>query len=433
MKTLLLAGLISLSMFVRANGEIQKTTNPDSVIVKTEVFDPEIATQKYLDTLTTDQKEKSDSYFEGGYWLMLWTFLYEFVVVWVFLSLGLSNWIKKVASRVKSINLQNLIYIGLYLLFVYLLTFPFTIYQDYFREHQYNLSNLTFGGWLGEEMKGLALSVVFGSLILMLIYIAIRRVKQNWWKWASGIAIVFIIIGMYIGPVFISPIFNDYKPLEDGKIKDEILSLARANGVPADNVYQFDASKQSTRISANVSGIGSTIRISLNDNLLKKCTPAEIKSVMAHELGHYVLNHIYKSLLLMFIIVIVGFALVNYLLTWTLSRWGNKWNISGITDIAALPLFMLFFSAYFFFARPALNNMIRVNEIEADYFGLNAAQEPDGFASVSMKLSEYRKINPGHLEEIIFYDHPSGRVRVHTAMVWKAEHLKLNQSTPDNK
>lgn len=433
MKTLLLAGLISLSLFVRANGEIQKTTNPDSVIVKTVVFDPEIATQKYLDTLTTDQKEKSDSYFEGGYWLMLWTFLYEFVVVWVFLWLGLSNWIKRIATRVKNINLQNLIYIGLYLLFVYLLTFPLNVYQGFFREHQYNLSNLTFGGWIGEEIKGLVLSVIFGSLILMLIYIAIRTVKQNWWKWASGIAIGFIIISMYIGPVFISPIFNNYKPLEDGKIKDEILSLARANGVPADNVYQFDASKQSTRISANVSGIGNTIRISLNDNLLKKCSPAEIKSVMAHELGHYVLNHIYKSLLLIFIIVIVGFAFVNYLLKWSLSRWGNKWNISGITDIAALPLFMLFFSAYFFFAKPVLNNIIRVNEIEADYFGLNAAQEPDGFASVSMKLSEYRKINPGHFEEIIFYDHPSGRVRVNTAMIWKAEHLKLTQSNTDNK
>lgn len=424
MRTILLAVLLCFSLSVKANDQNIVSSNQDSITVKSAVFDPEVATQNYLDMLTSDQKEKSDSYFEGGYWLMLWTFLYEFVIVWIFLSLGLSNWIKRIATKVKNINLQNLIYIGFYFLFVYLLTFPLTIYQDYFREHQYNLSNLTFGGWFGEEMKGLALSIIFGSLILMLIYIAIRKVKQQWWKWASGISMVFVVIGMYIGPVFISPIFNDYKPLEDGKIKDEILSIARANGVPADNVYQFDASKQSTRISANVSGIGSTIRISLNDNLLNKCSLAEIKSVMAHEIGHYVLNHIYKSIFLIIIIIMIGFAFVNWSLNWAINKWGSKWNISGITDIAALPLFIFFFSAYFFFASPILNNIIRVNEIEADYFGLNAAQEPDGFASVSMKLSEYRKINPGHLEEIIFYDHPSGRVRVHNAMIWKAEHIK---------
>lgn len=428
MRTLILVCLISISTFTKANNEIQGNTNPDSIVVKTEIFDPAIATQQYLDTLTPEQKAKSDAYFEGGYWLMLWALIIEFIIAWVFLSLGLSQWIKKIATKVKNMNLQNLIYIGFYFLFIYLLTFPLTLYEDFLREHQYHLSNLTFGGWMGEELKGLVLSILFGSPILMLIYIAIRKVKQNWWMWASGIATVFVIIGMFIGPVFIAPIFNDYKPLEDGKIKDEILSIARANGVPADNVYQFDASKQTTRISANVSGIGSTIRISLNDNLLTKCSPSEIKAVMAHEIGHYVLNHVYKGMFLIIVILIIGFALVNKLLNWSIGRWGTKWNLKDITDIGTLPLFMLFFSLFFFFARPVINNFSRTIEIESDYFGLNAAQEPDGFASVSMKLSEYRKISPGQLEEILFYDHPSGWVRVHNAMIWKGEHLKIDKN-----
>ena len=423
MKTLILACLISISALTKANTTLQPSTSKDSVAVKVEAFDPEAATQRYLETLTPEAKQKSDSYFEGGYWLMLWNLVYSIVVAWVFLALGLSRWIKRLASRAKNINVQNLIYIGFYFLFAALLTFPLSIYEGFIREHQYNLSNLTFGGWIGEEFKGLMLSIVFGSLILMLIYMAIRKVKEKWWIWASGIAFFFAVFGMFIGPVFITPIFNKYQPLAEGKLKDEILSMARANGVPATNVYQFDASKQSDRISANVSGIGSTIRISLNDNLLKKCTPAEIKSVMAHEMGHYVLNHVYKGMVLIIIIIALGFAFVNWALHRSIRIWGEKWNISDIADIGSLPLFIVLFSVFFFFASPVLNNFSRTIETEADYFGLNAAQEPDGFASVSMKLSEYRKINPGQLEEILFYDHPSGRVRVHNAMIWKGEHL----------
>ena len=421
---LIIACLISLLAFTKVYSSSLITPTIDSFAVKTEVFDPEVATQQYLDTLTPEAKEKSDSYFEGGYWLMLWNLLYGLAVAWVFLALGLSKWIKSIATKAKNVNLQNLIYIAFYFLFSTLLTFPMSLYEGFFREHQYNLSNLTFGDWIGEETKGLLLGVIFGSIVLMLIYMAIRKVKERWWVWASGIAIAFGVFGMFVGPVFISPIFNKYQPLEEGKLKDEILSMARANGVPADNVYQFDASKQSNRISANVSGMGSTIRISLNDNLLKRCSPAEVKSVMGHEIGHYVLNHVYKGLVLISILILMAFAFVNWALKKSISKWGTKWSIPSVADIGSLPLFVVLFSIFFFFATPVLNNFSRTIEIESDYFGLNASQEPDGFAKVDMMLSEYRKIGPGKLEEIIFFDHPSGRVRVHNAMVWKAEHLK---------
>jgi len=423
MKKLLLIGILCLSLFSRANCVNQTASKTGTITVKTEVFNPEVATQKYLDMLTPDEKKKSDSYFEGGYWLMLWNMLMEFGVAWVFLSMGLSQWIRKIASKAKNINLQNLIYIGFYFLFAYLISFPLNLYQNFFREHKYNLSNLTFGVWMGEEIKGLLLTIIFGALILMLIYIAIRKVKQNWWIWASGIAILFVIFSLFIGPIFISPLFNKYKPLEEGQLKNEILSIARANGVPADNVYEFDASKQSNKISANVSGFGSTARISLNDNLINRSTPAEVKAVMAHEIGHYVLNHIYKGIIMLIFVIVIGFALVNWALKKAVLKWGKKWKITDISDIVSLPLFVLLFTLFMFFARPVFNNISRTTEIEADYFGFNAAQEPDAFSEAIMKLSEYRKINPGPWEEIIFYDHPSGRTRIHNAMVWKAEHL----------
>lgn len=423
MRKLLLVGLLCLSIFTKANSVNQVVPNSDSVTVKKEIFDPEAATQKYINTLTPEQKEKSEAYFEGGYWLMLWSLIYDIVIAWIFLSLGLSQWIKRMVSKVKNVNIQNLAYISLYLLFAYILTFPLTIYEDFFREHKYNLSNLTFGGWMGEEIKGLLLSIIFGGLLLMLIYIAIRKVKQNWWIWASGIAIVFVIFSMFIAPIFIMPIFNKYKPLEEGPLKNEILSIARANGVPANNVYEFDASKQSNKISANVSGFGSTAQISLNDNLINRSTPAEVKAVMAHEIGHYVLNHVYKGITMLIILIVIVFALLNWALKKAIARWGDRWKISDISDIVSLPLFVLLFSVFMFFTRPVFNNISRVTEIEADYFGFNAAQEPDAFSVAIMKLSEYRKIDPGYWEEIIFYDHPSGRTRIHNAMVWKAEHL----------
>jgi STE24 endopeptidase len=415
--------------FVHAQQEVGNGGSPniDSTAINNSIapaFDPSAATQKYLDILSPAKKAKSDSYFEGGYWLILWNLLYTLAIGFIFLRLGLSKWIRQIAFRAKNINMQVFIYGLLYILFVWLFSFPLTVYQDFYREHQYDLSNLTFSAWLIENLKSLVIAVVFGSALLVLLYKAIRHTGKNWWIWGAGITISFVIFGAFIAPVFLAPIFNKYKPLEEGALKSQILSIARANNIPADNVYQFDASKQSNKISANVSGFASTTRISLNDNLLKRCSPAEIKSVVGHEMGHYVMNHVYKGILEIGLLMFLSFALVNWLFNKIISRWGERLSIAGITDIAGLPLLAVLFALISFCTTPVSNTLTRTQEIESDMFGLNAAREPDGFAAVSMKLSEYRKINPGRWEEIIFFDHPSGQVRVSTAMKWKAENLK---------
>jgi STE24 endopeptidase len=259
--------------------------------------------------------------------------------------------------------------------------------------------------------------------MIMLLYIALRRTGKNWWLWGAGGTLTFMMFFAFIAPVFISPIFNQYKPLEEGPLKSEILSMARANSIPAENVYQFDASKQSNRVSANVSGFASTTRISLNDNLLKRCTPAEIKAVMGHEMGHYVMNHVYKGMLAFGVLIFIVFALVNWSLNKIILKKGSDWCIESMSDIAGLPLLFVIISVVMFFATPITNTLVRTQEMEADIFGLNAAREPDAEAHVDIMLSEYRKLNPGKWEEIFFFDHPSGRVRVETAMKWKAEHL----------
>jgi len=386
-------------------------------------FNVEAATRHYLDTLTPAQKAKSDAYFEGGYWLQLGAVVYALAVAGVMLGLGLSRLLQALAGHLPRRWLRTWAYAALYLLATFILTLPFTIYEDYVREHQYGLSNLTFGAWAGETLTSLVLSVGLGSLGILILYAAIRRTGASWWAWATALVALFLIIGVALGPVFISPLFNKYTALPPGAVRENILRMARANGVPADNVYYFDASRQSKRISANVSGLGSTIRVSLNDNLLRRCSPAEIQAVMGHELGHYVLNHIVKMLVFFVVLLGVGFKLVDWTFRRLVARYGRGWGIAGPADVGGLPLFMALFAVAGLLATPITNTIIRTNEQEADMFGLNAARQPDGFAAIAMKLSEYRKIEPTPLEEFIFFDHPSGRTRVQSAMRWKAEHL----------
>ena len=213
--------------------------------------------------------------------------------------------------------------------------------------------------------------------------------------------------------------------LEDPKIKDPILSLARANGIGVHNVFVVDASRQTTRISANVSGFLGTERITLNDNLLKNCSLEEIEAVMGHEMGHYVLNHSYKGVVIFGVIIVIGFAFLRWAFDRANARFGARWDVRGVGDTAGLPLFALLLAFYFFLLTPVVNTVVRTMEYEADMFGLNAARQPDGFASTALKLSTYRKIDPTPLEEKIFYDHPSGHTRIFSAMRWKAEHPEV--------
>lgn len=395
----------------------------------TPAFDPEAATRAYLATVSGEARERSDAYYEGGYWLLLWNALWGLGMAALLMFSGISARIRDwMAARTQRRWLQCLGYAAVYMVLTAILPIPLVIYQDFIREHQYGLSTQTFAEWLHDFAIDELVSFVLLPPALVVLYALLRRARQTWWIWGGGLAVVFIAFVSFIAPVFIQPLLNDYTPLTDGPVRESVLSMARANGVPADNVYMVDASRQTTRISANVSGLGSTIRISLNDNLLKQGTLPEIRAVMGHELGHYVLGHS-KFLLLSFgLLCIAGFAFVHYSLIWLLARYGSRWGVSSIDDIASLPAFIGAFTLFFFLATPLTNTIIRSAEAQADIFGLNAAREPDGFATIALKLATYRKLDPSPLEEVIFFEHPSGANRVRMAMHWKAEQLRAAQS-----
>ena len=396
-------------------------------------FDPEQATEAYLATVSGAARAKSDAYFEGGYVLDAANAGINIFAALAILFTGLSRRFRDWADRTTGWRgLSVMLYTALFLFVLTLLTLPFDYYRGFLREHEFGLSNQDNAGWAQDYAIAVALNIVIFSILAAVIYAVIRRAPQTWWLWGTLVATVFAAFLAMVAPVFITPLFNTFTPMDEGPLKAEILSLARANGIPADNVYQFDASRQSKRISANVSGLFGTTRISLNDNLLKRGTPAEIKAVMGHEMGHYVLNHAYKFLVMFVVFFGVILAIVARLLSAFVAGPGQRLGLRDVADPAAMPMLIALLTLFFYVATPVQNTMVRVQEAEADIFGLNAAREPDGFATIALKLAEYRKLDPTPWEERVFYDHPSGRSRVSMAMHFKAEHLAdaASETTP---
>jgi STE24 endopeptidase len=415
-----------------APGQKPQTAMPSVTTVPPEAqpsdhFNVEAATNAYLAQIPAEARGRSDAYFEGGYWLILWDFLYGVVLYVALLKFRISARMRNIAERLTRFKpLQNFIYWVEFLVASSILGFPLGVYEGFFREVKYGLATQTFGPWMWDQTKILMVNGLLGGLLVMALFGIVRRLPNTWHIWGSIVTIAFLISGVMLAPVYLFPLLNTFKPLDDATVTRPVLRLARANGISVDKVYEVDASKQTTRMSANVSGFGKTMRITMNDNLLRRGSPEEIESIMGHEMGHYVLHHIAKDMLYLSVVTVIFFSVLKWSLTWSLARWGEGWGVRGITDPSVIPLVFLIGSIFFFVLTPITNTETRTNEGEADMYGLNASRQPDGFAQAAIHLGEYRKMSPTPAEEFIFYDHPSGRNRIFAAMRWKAENLQIH-------
>jgi STE24 endopeptidase len=393
-------------------------------------FDVNKATDAYLRLLTPEQRELSDQYFEGGYWLQLWQLLWAVAICVALLVTGtarrMSQWSQRLSRRRW---ISTLIYLFMFFVVFFLLNLPLDIYSDLIRDRQYGLTQQSFGGFMRDQAIVLVVNAILPAVALSVIYAAVRRTGARWWAWAAAFSFVFLLFVQLIAPVYFFPLLNDYKPLPEGPVREAVLSLARANQVPTNHVEWFDASRQTTRISANVSGLLGTTRIALNDNLVNKTSLPEIKAVLGHEMGHYVLNHVWKGPILLALVIGLAMALLAISMDRALARWGPRLQLADRADPAALPIAIALFSVILFLLTPLQNLVVRSYEAEADAFGLNASREPYGWATAAMRLSTYRKLSPGPTEEFLFYDHPSGYERGHAAMIW----LKENQPSVEVK
>ena len=421
--------LIASSASALAQPAIQPATDITKVPLAAQPsaqFDADAATEAYMAMMPPAAIARSNAYFEGGYWLILWDFLYGSAISLLLLNLRWSPRMRDLAYRITRWQWARVfLYWAQYLLVTTILGFPLAWYEGLFREQQYGLATQTLGPWMGDQFKAFLVSLVLGGLAVVLLFAIARKFQRTWWLWGTIAALALTVVAIAISPVFLQPIFNTPTRLNDPKITTPILRMAHANGIPTNDVWQIDARRQTTRMSANVSGFGNTMRITLNDNLLKRGSPEEIQAVMGHEMGHYVLNHIPWTVLFLAIIDVLFFAYLFRGLRWALARWGDRWQIHDVADPAVLPLVVLMAGIFFFVLTPIQNTQTRTQEKEADMFGLNASRQPDGFAQAAIHLGEYRKMRPGKLEEWIFFDHPSGYNRIHSAMIWKAQNLDL--------
>jgi STE24 endopeptidase len=392
-------------------------------------LDPDAATRAWLATIGQAATQRSNAYFEGGYWLGYLSAGVTIAACVAFLALGwmtrLRSWLEQ---RVKITSLVTFAVAAAFVTLLMAATFPYDAYDGFFREHQFGLSNQDFGEWFGEYLINAAINVIAGALLITGVYAIMRAAKKTWWLWGAGLTIASMAFFIAIFPVFVAPMFNTYTPMADGPLKADILHMAQANGVPADNVYVFDVSRQTSRVTANVSGFAGTTRISLSDTLIERASSEGVRSVMGHEIGHYVLNHLNTILMMLAAMIAATFALVN----WSFARLarGERWGIRDIADPAGLPLTVALVTFFLALATPINNNITRFHEQQADIFGLNAARAPDGFAEAAVMLSEYRKMAPSPLEEWFFYDHPSGYARIHMSMQWKAHEIAAGRYPP---
>jgi len=221
------------------------------------------------------------------------------------------------------------------------------------------------------------------------------------------------------GPVVIEPLFNDYKPVPTGEVRDALLVMAKQAGVPEDRLFVYDGSRQSNNFTANVSGIAGSARIAISDVAFKGASLDEVKAVTGHEIGHYVLKHVWRTVILLSVLAVVFFFLADRTFPLFARAFGSK---ASISDPTGLPVLVFMVALLFLLAQPLVNGMIRKGENEADQYSLETVNLPDALASALVKTAEYRYPRPSRLQEMLFYTHPSVERRVRRAMDWKASH-----------
>ena len=393
-------------------------------------FDPVAATAAYMAELSPAGHAKATAYTQGGHWILLWAWLVSVVITVLIVRSGvLARLEERIEAKKARPILTSFLVVLIFQIIDTVLSLPWAIYADWWREKSYGLNNQTLGAWLGETAMSAAISALIFSLFMIALYALIRRAPKTWWAWAGGLAVVFVVIGMIAAPVFIEPLFNKYTPAPAGEVRDQVVALAKATGTPSDKIFIFDGSKQSNRYTANVSGLFGSARVAMSDVMFKKGADlAEVRGVVGHEMGHYVRGHILWMTLAISIMAVVGFWLASLLFAPVAMF--LRADVGGIADPAGIPIIMIILATLGLLATPLTNTLTRLQEADADHFSLVHANEPDGLSKALVKTIEYRASSPSALEEFVFYDHPSVEHRVRKAMDWKAAHMTPQTPQP---
>jgi STE24 endopeptidase len=306
------------------------------------------------------------------------------------------------------------LYFAMVTIVIWLIGFPFDYYRNFLVESRYGFMNQTFTGWFGENLLSLGISLLLGIIPVWFFYFLVERFRR-WWLVFSVGAIPFMVFFIVIAPVIISPLFNKFEPLQDKKLETAILSLADKAGIEGSDVFQVNASKQSTKVNAYVTGLFGTKRIVLYDNLINNFTLDEIRFVMGHEMGHYVLHHIWWGLGSAIVLLLLVLWITSLSIERLIHRFRHRWKFDRLSDIASLPLVMLYLTVIMFFLQPVMNGMSRHYEHQSDVYGMDITGVDGETAAIAFdKLSALNLSDPdpNPIIEIWFYSHPALQKRM---------------------
>jgi len=323
---------------------------------------------------------------------------------------GLSAWLRTLASRWTGGHFYPtlVVYLLLFSLLLFVVELPLSYYVGFAREHAYGLSTQRFSKWTGDQLKGLGVGLMVGALVLWVPYWLLAHSPRHWWLWTGALSLPFFALTMLIAPLWIAPLFNKFTPMQDKELEAQVLSLAGRAGVEGARVFQVNKSVDTAKVNAYVTGIGSTKRIVLWDTLMARLSPRQTLFVVGHELGHYVLGHVWTSVLLSSVLVLLGLFGAHLSADWVLAHLGARMGFHQLADVASLPLLMLLLSLFTSAITPAALALSRYHEHEADRFGLDLTHDNHAAATAFVALQQQNLAvpRPGLLFKIFRASHP---------------------------
>ena len=348
----------------------------------------------------------------------------EWLIYFLILLFGLSKAIKKWAENSSKYKLlQTAIYLIWLSVFAYLATFPLS-YISFKLSKTYNISTQSFASWMKDELIDFWLNYGTWLIIVPVLYWLMKKSQKRWWLYGWLLSIPFTLFMMFLQPVVIDPLYNDFYPLKNKALETKILTLAEKAQIPATHVFEVNKSEETNALNAYVTGIGSNARIVLWDTTLNKLSDNQILFIMAHEMCHYVEKHIYFGIAGYLLISLLGLYLTYRIMNWATKRWGNELKISDVRDIRSLPLFFMILSMLLFAASPFTNFTSRYQETRADKYAIEMTKNPEAAITSFQELtrSGLSQVNPPLLVKIFRYTHPSMLDRISTLEEYELKH-----------
>ncbi|UCB52300.1 MAG: M48 family metallopeptidase [Candidatus Zixiibacteriota bacterium] len=359
------------------------------------------------------QRAKNTLYFvDQGYGIL-------FLVL--FLFLGISAFLRRQIERITRKRFWVVAFYTLFFLIIaFIVGFP-TSYYGFSLEHKYELSNQTFLQWFGEELLGLLVIGIIALIAVEGIYLALKKAPRTWWIYVSVVFVGFAVVLVNLAPVLIMPLFNVYTPLPEGELRERLVSLSHKANVEVEDIFTMDMSKQTKKANAMFTGLGNTKRIVLGDNLVDEFSTDEVEVVIAHEMGHNLMHHIWKGIFLSAIGSAIGFLIIHLTGPRIIIRFRNRLKIDKMADVASLPLIFLIFVIYGLITMPVFPAFSRHMERQADKFALDMTQNKEAFISAMDELA-YMNLsdpNPSPIIEFLLYDHPPISKRIKFAQEYQ--------------